>query len=317
VYRFVAEQVGTFWYHTHEASDPAVKKGLYGTLVVTGKPEPTGLDLTVPVHTLNGVVLPEDSTKTVAPATPVRLRLVNTDSTPHRFTLAGTPFRLAAVDGTDLNAPGELTRTALRLAAGGRYDLVFPMPDRPVALFVDGKSAGGVRLEAEGTAAKTAVESTAGWPELDLTRYGGPAAVPFGLDSRFDRRFTMVLDRGLVLPRYAQTVNGQAYPDTTAQVVREGDLVLMTVVNRSRETHPWHLHGHRVLVLSRDGRPVRGSPLWMDTFDVRPGEVWVVGFRAANPGLWMNHCHNLAHAAQGMAVHLVYEGVAAATSGRA
>ncbi|WP_281178521.1 multicopper oxidase domain-containing protein [Streptosporangium amethystogenes] len=46
-----------------------------------------------------------------------------------------------------------------------------------------------------------------------------------------------------------------------------------------------------------------------DTFDVRPGEVWEVAFRAANPGVWMNHCHNLAHADQGMALHLRYEGV--------
>ncbi|WP_440098830.1 multicopper oxidase domain-containing protein [Streptosporangium sp. H16] len=41
----------------------------------------------------------------------------------------------------------------------------------------------------------------------------------------------------------------------------------------------------------------------------RPGEVWEVAFRAADPGVWMNHCHNLAHADQRMALHLRYEGV--------
>jgi FtsP/CotA-like multicopper oxidase with cupredoxin domain len=54
---------------------------------------------------------------------------------------------------------------------------------------------------------------------------------------------------------------------------------------------------------------VTGSPLWMDTFDVRPGEVWQVAFRANNPGMWMNHCHNLGHSAQGMALHLGYAGI--------
>jgi FtsP/CotA-like multicopper oxidase with cupredoxin domain len=92
--------------------------------------------------------------------------------------------------------------------------------------------------------------------------------------------------------------------------VREGEIVRMTVVNRSRDTHPWHLHGHHVLVLALDGHPPTGSPLWMDTFDVRPGEVWEVAFRASNPGLWMNHCHNLSHADQGMALHLAYDGIA-------
>ncbi|MGS2648389.1 multicopper oxidase domain-containing protein [Streptosporangium sp. LJ11] len=37
--------------------------------------------------------------------------------------------------------------------------------------------------------------------------------------------------------------------------------------------------------------------------------MWEVAFRAVDPGVWMNHCHNLAHADQGMALHLRYEGV--------
>jgi FtsP/CotA-like multicopper oxidase with cupredoxin domain len=64
-----------------------------------------------------------------------------------------------------------------------------------------------------------------------------------------------------------------------------------------------------VLVLSVDGRPTTGSPLWMDTFEVRPGEVYQVAFRADNPGMWMNHCHNLAHADQGMMMLLRYDGI--------
>jgi hypothetical protein len=34
VYRFVAEQVGTFWYHSHQVSSEQVRKGLFGALVV-------------------------------------------------------------------------------------------------------------------------------------------------------------------------------------------------------------------------------------------------------------------------------------------
>ncbi|GAB3909106.1 multicopper oxidase family protein [Microbispora bryophytorum] len=338
VYRFVAAQVGTYWYHTHEVSDLGVRMGLYGTLVVTPKGTAAeGLDLTLPVHTLGGVTVTGDRdqplVRQAAPGTPVRLRLINTDNTPHRFTLAGTSYRLVAVDGTDLNGPGTLGRVGLRLAAGGRYDLAFTMPSDPVLLRVDDRT-DSVRITPEsgppgddgaataGASAVPAVDSgavpaaggqTAGWPELDLTRYGAPAPTPFTSRSRFDRNFTLVLDRGFALvngrPAYAHTVNGAAFPDIPTEVVREGDLVRLTVVNRGRETHPWHLHGHRVLVLSRDGRSVTGSPLWLDTFDVQPGQVWEVAFRAANPGLWMNHCHNLSHADLGMMLHLAYEGV--------
>jgi FtsP/CotA-like multicopper oxidase with cupredoxin domain len=322
VYRFRADQVGTYWYHTHQASHRGVRRGLYGTLVVTPRgQQPELLDLTVPVHTFDGTVVIADqdgrAEHTAAAGTTVRLRLINTDSDPQRFTLAGTPFRVRAVDGRDLNRPGEVSAAGLRLPAGGRYDLVFVMPETPVALVLDNDHTGGLRLRPDdhaGTIGEdTAVKDTSGWPELDLLRYGTPAALPFDAGGRVDRRFTMVLDRGVAMvdgrPAYAQTVNGRAHPSIPDQLVAEGDLVRFTVVNRSLETHPWHLHGHPVLILSRNGTPSSGSPLWMDTFDVRPGEVWEVAFRATNPGIWMNHCHNLPHAEQGMMLRLRYDGV--------
>ena len=70
-----------------------------------------------------------------------------------------------------------------------------------------------------------------------------------------------------------------------------------------------HIHGHHVLVLSRNGVAASGAPLWLDTFDVQPGEVWVVALVADNPGVWMDHCHNLEHAAEGMMMALQYSGV--------
>jgi FtsP/CotA-like multicopper oxidase with cupredoxin domain len=312
VYRFLASQVGTYWYHTHQVSDRGVRMGLYGTLIVSARQaqQPAAVDIVVPVHTFDGMLAigTHDgmASKPVPTGTTARLRLINTDSEPHRFTLAGAAFRVVAADGNDLSGPAEVTGLALRLAAGGRYDITFTMPSAPVALRVDD---GPVGLAFSG--GETPDGST--WPELDLTAYGTPADSPSDLTGRPDREFTMVLDRGLSVvngkPAYAHTINGRAFPSVPTQVVREGDLVVFTVVNRGRDTHPWHLHGHRVLVLAKDGRPVSGSPLLLDTFDVRPGEVWRIAFRASNPGVWMNHCHNLSHAEQGMSMHLAYEGV--------
>jgi FtsP/CotA-like multicopper oxidase with cupredoxin domain len=330
-YRFRADQVGTYWYHTHQASHRGVRRGLYGTLVVTPRDRERAdvaaegqLDLTLAVHTFDDVVVIADQDRRALHTTPagsrVRLRLINTDSDPHRFALSGTPFRVTAVDGRDLNQPGEVRAVGLRLPAGGRYDLGFTMPDTPVALVLDDGQDGGMRIRPAEYAAseEPAVEDTSGWPELDLLHYGAPAAVPFDADNA-DRHFTMVLDRGLALvdgwPTYAQTVNGRAHPSIPDQLVATGDIVRFTVVNRSLETHPWHLHGQPVLILTRDGTPSSGSPLWMDTFDVRPGEVWEVAFEATNPGIWMNHCHNLPHADQGMMLHLRYDGFTTASHG--
>lgn len=320
-YRFSADQVGTYWYHTHQASHPAVRKGLYGTLVVTPRPgqpaQEAGLDLTLPVHTFDSaVVIGDREGRTVheaRPGAPVRLRLINTDSAPHRFAISGAAFRVAAVDGRDLHQPGEVREAGLRLPAGGRYDVVLVMPATPVALVLDNKSDSGIRLRPTGPAGDDpALPDTSGWPELDLLHYGEPTAVPFDIDDA-DRHFTIVLDRSLAMvngsPSYAQTVDGLGHPSVPDQLVAEGDLVRFTVVNRSVETHPWHLHGHPVLIVSRDGTRYSGSPVWVDTFDVRPGEVWEVAFRADNPGIWMNHCHNLPHQEQGMMLRLVYDGV--------
>lgn len=312
VYRFVARQAGTYWYHTHQVSSEAVRKGLFGMLIVKPRNDiAAGLDLTLPVHTFDGAValgtndgvLRRDAP---APGTPVRLRVANTDSTPHRVSLAGTVFRVTAADGDDLHGPGEVREVALRLAAGARYDLSFSMPEGGVALLVDDDP-----RRAALHLGDPAPASTGAWPELDLLSYGTRLVGGMSNSSRFDRDFTMVLDRGIAMvdgrPVYAQTVNGLGHPNIPLQRVREGDLVRFTVVNRALETHPWHLHGHRVLVLSKDGRAVTGSPLRLDTFDVRPGEVWQVAFRANNPGMWMNHCHNLDHADDGMALHLTYQ----------
>jgi FtsP/CotA-like multicopper oxidase with cupredoxin domain len=325
VYHFRADQVGTYWYHTHQASHRGVRRGLYGTLVVNPRAlQAVGenaaaeqLDLTLPVHTFDNTVVIGDrdgrAENTAAAGTPVRLRLINTDSNPHWFALAGTSFRVAAVDGRELNQPGEVRDVGLRLPAGGRYDVVFDMPGSPVALVLDNDRDGGLRLRPDDDAAdEPAVEDTSNWPELDLLHYGDPAAVPFDA-SNVDRHFTIVLDRGVAMvdgrPTYAHTVNGRGHPSIPDQLVAECDLVKFTVVNRSLETHPWHLHGHPVLILSRDGTPSSGSPLWVDTFDVRPGQVWEVAFEATNPGIWMNHCHNLPHADQGMMLRLGYHGV--------
>ena len=42
VYRFRPEQVGTFWYHTHQDASQGVRQGLFGALVIDPKERPRG-----------------------------------------------------------------------------------------------------------------------------------------------------------------------------------------------------------------------------------------------------------------------------------
>jgi FtsP/CotA-like multicopper oxidase with cupredoxin domain len=91
--------------------------------------------------------------------------------------------------------------------------------------------------------------------------------------------------------------------------VEEGDVAVFRIHNDTGESHPMHLHGHHAVVLSRDGVDSSGSPWWVDSLDVLPGETYEIAFLADNPGLWMDHCHNLPHAAEGLVAHLMYGGV--------
>jgi FtsP/CotA-like multicopper oxidase with cupredoxin domain len=68
-----------------------------------------------------------------------------------------------------------------------------------------------------------------------------------------------------------------------------------------------HLHGHFFQVLSKNGKPIAGSPLIKDTLNVKPGEEYVVAFKADNPGNWMFHCHDLHHASAGMVTEVKYK----------
>lgn len=314
VYRFRAEQVGTFWYHTHQVSSKEVRRGLFGAIVIEPADVRSDLvDVTLIAHTYNGVPTINASDqlerRLVAPGTPVRLRIVNSDSAQHDLTLSGTPFRVAAIDGTDLNDPSEIQDQTLEVGGGGRADLAFTMPQTPVRISLVDTDA-GLALSSDGTATPRAVLPGG---EFDPATYGVPAETSLDASTPFDRRFEFTIGRkpGFLAgrPGLQWSINGGIFPHVPVFVVEEGDLVEVALTNDTSAVHPMHLHGHHLLVLSRDGIPVSGSPWWVDTLNVKPHEEYRVAFRADNPGIWMDHCHNLPHAAEGLTMHVAYAGV--------
>jgi FtsP/CotA-like multicopper oxidase with cupredoxin domain len=311
-YRFRAEQVGTFWYHSHQISSEAVQRGLFGVLVIEPREKPPGIDLVAAAHTYDGVLtLNRDDSgyrQRVPAGTPVRVRLVNTDSVVHHFSVDRTPFRVLAIDGTDVHEPGELQSTSLEVAAGGRMDIGYVQPGRIVQVgLVDGP---GIALSPSNGPGGDSASTTS---EFDPLSYGRPAPTPFTASSRFDRRFDLTITKKVGFfdgkPGRHWAIDGHVYPDVPMFAVEQGDLVEVTIHNGTGVVHPMHLHGHHALVLSRNGQAATGSPWWVDTLNVDQGDTYVVAFRAGTPGIWMDHCHNLGHAAAGLTMHLAYAGV--------
>ncbi|WP_188190338.1 multicopper oxidase family protein [Nonomuraea sp. SYSU D8015] len=312
-YRFVADQAGTFWYHSHQMSHEQVRGGLLGALVVEPARRDEVTDVVALVHLYNGIRTVNgregDVHVKAAPGSRARVRVINTEYGVMPAWVSGAPYRLAAVDGTEINGPAPVRDEAVGVAAGGRADLEVTMPEdgSPVRIHLGGPT--GVVLGSTSYDAPSVPRPAA---TLDLLAYG--AAAPLAFDpGKPDRRFEYDMGRrpGFLdgVPGVWWTINGHMYPDVPMFHVAEGDVVRMRIVNNSGEGHPMHLHGHHAVVLSRDGVPAAGSPWWVDSLEVGADESYEIAFVADNPGVWMDHCHNLPHASEGLTAHLMYEGV--------
>jgi FtsP/CotA-like multicopper oxidase with cupredoxin domain len=312
-YRFVAEQVGTFWYHSHQVSHEQVIGGLLGALVILPR---DGIeqdqDLLDVAHTYGGTRTINGQENVVrVPAEPgerIRVRVVNTDNGAMPVWASG-PFRLMAVDGGDINKPTPVEGRHLTVPAGGRVDLEVTVPPSGTIRVQSGAATAYVLGPKEAPVVARPVQPTA---ELNLLTYGSPKPLPFEVDDP-DRSFEYSIGQrpGFLdgKPGIWWTVNGHLWPDVPMYTVSEGDVVAFHVENNSGESHPMHLHGHHAVVTARNAQATKGSPVWVDSVEVEDGDSVDLVFKADNPGIWMDHCHNLPHAAEGLVAHLMYEGV--------
>lgn len=332
MYRFFANDSGTYWYHSHQLSYEETGGGLYGMLIV----EPTtptyheDVDYSIALHEWieadnQPILTLNSSQKTLNEATRpgqwVRLRLVNTSSSasgiPTLVTLVGTHFKVIALDGHDLNGPQWLDQTPLPIGTAQRYDLLFQMPlHGPVTLVEANENdtlhyLNSPALVFGQDTKPSSLPNVKSW--FDLTTYGLPARSTLNLLSHFDASYNIVLNNmeGSSLGRMGMTytLNGRVFPNTGMIMVHEGQIIKIRFDNQSGFYHPMHLHGHVFTVLTHNGKPLSGSPVQVDTILVPPHQSYDVAFIANNPGLWMLHCHNFLHANWGMDMMVAYTGI--------
>jgi FtsP/CotA-like multicopper oxidase with cupredoxin domain len=336
-YEFIANEAGTFWYHSHQQTEEQLPRGLFGPLVVLpAAPAAEQRDVTLMLHGNSGQVSINGTSDTVrVPARPgetVRLRLINAvdpgmDGGPEAPVLAGAPFRIASLDGRDLNDPEALGPTRIPLGMGQRADLVFTMPASGGVQLIDTELKGATSavqtvlfgttephlasvLIGDGQFEPVSVDVDA-LPMFDPLLYGAPAADPLATTVP-DQTLPVILGEHPGIrdghPQLIHTINGADSPYVPPITVQEGQVVRLHIVNQTAEYHPMHLHGHVFTLLGVDGESRQGSPLHQDSVLVGPGQTVDVAFAANNPGVWMFHCHVLLHAGMGMTTSVNYSG---------
>jgi FtsP/CotA-like multicopper oxidase with cupredoxin domain len=238
----------------------------------------------------------------------VRLRLINgATSTAFWIELGGAEATVLAVDGNPVQA---VTARRFPMAQGQRLDLLVAMPAGggvvPVLAQREGDRArtGIVLASPAANVRKIADKADATADAIDLSLERRLLAAAPLAPRKADARYRVVLS-GSMQP-YEWLIDGRKWSDHKPLRVKQGQRVVVEMVNHSMMAHPMHLHGHHFQVEALNGHPLRGA--MRDTVLVPPhmGSV-TIAFDADNPGRWVFHCHNLLHMATGMMTEVAYD----------
>lgn len=243
----------------------------------------------------------------------VKMRFVNAGYRSHGIHIPGQDIKVVGTDGQDIYDPGIIKDQIINIAPGERYDVEFTVSSEDnFVIDAHDDNAYNDQLKIpvnvmDGSGNVYSEDDTVEYLAFDLFSYGDNHLLgEFSLTQKYNIDYTAQLNTRTNGNALQYTINGSVFSELPPLEVKAGELVKLTYMNKSAVDHPMHLHGHFFQVLSIDGTPVSGSPIVKDTIMVKAGEEIVVAFRADNPGIWVQHCHELHHAAAGMMQEVVY-----------
>ncbi|BCJ98432.1 multicopper oxidase family protein [Anaerocolumna chitinilytica] len=242
----------------------------------------------------------------------VRLRFINAGYRSHGIHIPGQNFKVVSLDGQDIKGAEEIKDQIILIAPGERYDIEFTVntdEDFIIDFHDDNlyneqlkipvKVSGGNGILAEEDSEKEL-------PYFDFMNYGTYSTGEFTMNQRYDIDENIELNADSKDGTLIYTINGKTYQELSPITVKTGDTVKIIYENKGKVDHPIHLHGHFFQVLSKNDTPYMGAPIMKDTLLIKPGEKYVIAFKADNPGNWIYHCHELHHAAAGMMQKVIY-----------
>jgi FtsP/CotA-like multicopper oxidase with cupredoxin domain len=332
VYDFVLDDAGLFWYHPHVMSAAQVGFGLYGALLVDDPDDGVGIpDERVLVLSDIGIERPgvfesPDSGGSTGmafgregnrllvngrerPTLPVRAgrterwRIVNAAKSRYfNLDLGGAPFTTIGGDGGLQEHP--VTSDTLVLAPGERADVIVTPPGEPgtslivrALLYDRGYGSVEARIPIEDLFTLAFSDEPAVTPAIVPALYRPIAPLPADGATRVHIDLTI---EQLANRSFQYGINGSPFLNGRPLHARLGETQIWTISNKTRWSHPFHLHGFFFQVLDEHDQPARPMA-WKDTVDV-PYErtVRIIVRFDDRPGMWMFHCHVLDHADGGL-----------------
>ncbi len=312
-YTFTLDAPGTFWYHPHFDSHEQVDAGLYGAFIVEDPDEPAtdeelilflddwdfanagtpaggeddhGMDGMAGRWTVGGLVDPEIQ---LSGGTRVRARVLNVSNTGYLW-LSWPDMRVIAQDQGLLAG---LSEEPELLGPGDRLEAEWRVGEDGFDVTDLGWTQHGGATGMESVLVSVRVQDPAPAPEALDWPFSG--ALPGEDPGTTDLLFSLSGDTGTG----EWFINGQQWPDVDIPTVPLGEEAILEVRNISPTSHPFHLHGMPMEILSIDGV---APPLLRvdDTVDVPVYSVLRARILADYAGDWMAHCHILPHAEGGM-----------------
>nr|WP_321457297.1 multicopper oxidase family protein [uncultured Cohaesibacter sp.] len=265
--------------------------------------------------TVNGKSRPEIELKAKEA---YRLRLINVSNArtleldPNRF-----GAKILAFDGQPLPEPITLPYEPYLLSSAQRVDLlVTPKQGQDFALeelsgnkpfpFVSFRVMGQKAVSS--LVVPTLKANAIAEPDL-ATASVHPLIITGGAMGRFDG----ITYKGAPLGRESMMQSKQFWafngvanlPEQQFFTAKQGETVVIEMVNDTAWPHAMHVHGHHFRIIEREGSTVDEGRTWKDTFLIGSGQKTKIAFVADNPGKWLLHCHMLEHAAAGMTTWFV------------
>ncbi|WP_079478268.1 multicopper oxidase family protein [Halobacillus salinus] len=348
-YEFVANDAGTYWYHSHQHSSKQVDKGLYGSFIIEEKEKATEKDRTFildewavnqekqSLSNMGGMMMGsmsgdgEADTKQMYDTLTVngksgtaiepleldkgetaRLRFVNAGYQQHRIIFPKGSIKILAADGEDVKGQSNSLNT-IEIAPGERIDVAYTKQGEGAEVIGEDpnlQNAEQIKIPVVSENANNSIdESLSATTSIGSGITNGSEDLLFDEVPQEDISYQMDLSMGMNMGEGMVFQINEEIFPDTPPINVKEGDVVKVDITNTGRLNH-PMHLHgHHFQIQSKNGQAIDEPIVKDLVHVKPGETYTIYFKADNQGEWLFHCHDNNHAERGMVTIVDYEGV--------